>query len=102
MESQATFTRALVIAVPASMLLAGSLVSFSRTNSVFSFLQLVGAGCFVVVVLSHICEALHLFPGMGWGSQGSAGHYLDLTSTILSLALFPLGYLLHVLKSTRP
>jgi len=50
-----------------------------------------------VVVLAHICEALHLFPWMHWGDEHSVGHYLDLASAILGFTLFPLGYLLHVL-----
>ncbi len=50
-----------------------------------------------MVVLAHLCEALHLFPGMQWGSGHSAGHYLDLGSAVLGLILFPIGYLLHAL-----
>jgi len=29
------------------------------------------------------------------GVEQSAGYYLDLTSAVLGLALFPVGYLLH-------
>jgi hypothetical protein len=60
-------------------------------------MQLFGAGAFVVVVLTHVCEALHLFPWMHWGLEHSAGHYLDLWSAILGLTLVPFGYLLHLL-----
>jgi hypothetical protein len=49
----------------------------------------------VVVVLTHIGEALHLFPSMYWGQERSAGHYLDLLSAVLELTLFPAGYLLQ-------
>lgn len=28
-----------------------------------------------MVVVTHICEALHLFPSMHWGLKHSAGHY---------------------------
>ena len=38
-----------------------------------SFLQLVGAGCLVIVVLAHVFEALHLFPLMRWGQEQSIG-----------------------------
>ena len=53
----------------------------------------------MVVALGHICEGLHLFPGMQWGMEHSAGHYLDLASAVLGLTLFPLGYLLHAIAS---
>ncbi len=65
----------------------------------FSFLQLLGAGCLIVVVLTHIFEALHLFPFMQWGSPHSFGHYLDLTSAILGLTLFPVGLLIQMLTT---
>jgi hypothetical protein len=42
---------------------------------------------------SHVSEALHLFPG--WGLERSAGHYLDLSSAVVGLTLFPLGYFLQ-------
>ena len=60
-------------------------------------LQVVGAACLVIVVLTHFCEALHLLPWMHWGDRHSVGHYLDLASAILGLTLFPVGYLLDVL-----
>lgn len=97
MESQVTLIRALVMLVPACMIFAGALTVFLRGKTPSSLLQLVGAGCLVVVVLAHICEALHLFPSMGWGLERSAGHYLDLGSAVLGLTLFPLGYVLHSL-----
>ena len=62
-----------------------------------SFLQLLGAGCLVIVVLSHVFEALHLFPWMHWGAERSVGHYLNISSAVLGLTLFPTGYLLHAL-----
>ena len=63
-----------------------------------SFLQLAGAGCLVIVVLTHFCEGLGLFPWMHWGDEHSIGHYLDLVSAVLSLILFPIGYLLYALS----
>jgi len=92
-----TLLKALVALVPASMLLFGSLVLFFRRKTVSSSLQLLGAGCLVVVVLTHICEALHLFPSMDWGLEHSVGHYLNLWSAVLGITLFPLGYLFHAL-----
>lgn len=60
-------------------------------------LQVVGAACLVIVVLTHFSEALHLFPWMHWGDRHSVGHYLDLGSAVFGLTLFPAGYLLDVL-----
>jgi hypothetical protein len=92
-----TLLKALVALVPACMLFSGSVVLFFRGKTVCSFLQLLGAGCLVVVVLTHVSEALHLFPWMHWGLEHSVGHYLDFWSAVLGLTLFPLGYLLHAL-----
>ena len=93
----ATLSKALVALVPASILFVGSVLLFLREKAFGSFLQLLGVGCLVVVVLAHIAEALHLFPWMHWGEEHSVGHYLDLGSAVLGLTLFPIGYLLHVL-----
>jgi hypothetical protein len=96
----------LVALVPVGLLLSGSAVLFVRGRTASSVLQLLGAGCLVLVVLTHIAEAFHLLPGMHWGAERSAGHYFDLWSAVLGLALFPLGYLLHALTleptETRP
>ena len=93
----ATLLRGLVALVPACVLFSGSAVLFFREKTAWSFLQLLGAACLVVVVLTHICEALHLFPWMHWGSEHSVGHYLDFGSAVLGLTLFPVGYLFHAL-----
>jgi hypothetical protein len=93
--------KALAAVVPASMLFAGSIVLVFRAKTVFSVLQLIGTGGFVVVILAHVCEALHLLPWMGWGLENSAGHYLDFAGAVLALTLFPIGYLLHALRAAR-
>ena len=97
----ATLLRGLVALVPACVLFSGSAVLFFREKTMWSFLQLLGAACLVVVVLTHICEALHLFPWMHWGSEHSVGHYLDFGSAVLGLTLFPVGYLFHALRKRR-
>ena len=97
----ATLLKALVALVPASMLFSGSAVLFFRGRTVFSLLQILGAGCLVVVVLTHFSEALHLFPWMYWGDEHSVGHYLDFGSAVIGLVLFPLGYLLDALTKRR-
>lgn len=94
-----TLLEALVTLMPVCTLLCGSAVLFFRGRTTRSFLQLFGAGCLLVVVLTHVSEALRLFPWMHWGFEHSAGHYLDLGSAILGLTLFPIGYLLQALNS---
>lgn len=89
--------RALIALIPASILLSGSIVRVSSGRAIGSYLQLIGSGCLVVVVVTHVFEALHWFPSMGWGLERSAGHYVDLASGTLGVALFPLGYLLDAL-----
>lgn len=71
--------KALLALLPACLLLLGSAITFFRLKTVPLLLQLVGASALVVVVLTHVCDALHLFPGMHWGMEHSVGHYLDLT-----------------------
>jgi len=83
------------------MLFWGSVVLFLRVKTVPSFLQLVGAGCLVIVVLTHVFEALHLFSLMHWGEEHSIGHYVDLSSAVLGVTLFPVGYLLHALAKRQ-
>src|SRR6266568_853473 len=97
-----TLLKALVALVPACVLFFGSVVLFLKGKTVWSFLQLLGAGCLVLVVLTHVSEALHLFPWMLWGLENSVGHYLDFWSAILGLTLFPIGYLLHALTKRHP
>jgi len=94
-----TLLKALVALVPACMLFLGSVILFFREKNVGHLLQLLGAGCLVLVVLTHVAEALHLFPWMHWGSEHSIGHYLDLWSAVLGLTLFPMGYLFHALTT---
>lgn len=83
--------RALLAFVPPCMLLSGSLRLFFIKKTVSSLLQALGAVCLVVVVLTHVFEALRLFPWMHWGLKHSVGHYLDFGSAVLGLTLFPIG-----------
>jgi hypothetical protein len=96
-----TLIKALVALLPGCMLFSGSLVLSFRGRTVCSFLQVLGTGCLVLVVLTHISEALHLFPWMHWGLEHTVGHYVDFCSAVLGLTLFPIGYLLHALRK-RP
>jgi hypothetical protein len=86
-----TLLKTLIAGVPAGLMLSGSVLLVLRARSLSSILQLVGTASLMIVVLTHFCEALHLFPQMQWGSEHSAGHHLDLCGAIITL--FPLGYL---------
>jgi succinate dehydrogenase/fumarate reductase cytochrome b subunit len=88
----ATLLRGLIALVPAGMLLAGALILFRKARTASSVLQIVGAGCLALVVLAHICEGLRLLSWMHWGLEHSTGHYLDLSSAVVGLTLFPVGY----------
>jgi hypothetical protein len=62
-------------------------------------LLLFGTACLLIVILTHVAEAFHVFPAMGWGLPNSPGHYLDLASAILGCILVPLGF--FVIAITR-
>ena len=53
-------------------------------------LLLLGLGCLIVVVLTHVAETLNIFPVMGWGRPDGAGHYLDLASAAIGCLLITL------------
>lgn len=59
-----TLLKALVAFMPACLLFSGALVLFWKRRNVSSLLQMSGTGCLLVVILTHLCEALHLFPWM--------------------------------------
>ena len=79
-----TLLKALLVLVPGGMLFTGSIVLFIRERAPHSLLQLIGAGSVIVVIVTHMSEALQLFPWMGWGLENSPGHYLDLCSAVLA------------------
>jgi succinate dehydrogenase/fumarate reductase cytochrome b subunit len=95
--SDVMLVKALILLIPASLLFAYSLLLFQR-KARGSMLQLLGATSLLVVVFTHICEALRLFPAMGWGAEHSPGHYLDLATAVFGLTLFPAGYLIRIRK----
>lgn len=90
--------RAAVFLVPILALLAISALSYLRNKTLPPFLQLVGAGFLLVVVLAHLCEAFSVLPSMGWGKEDSPGHYLDLSSAVLGVVFFAVGSVLSVTR----
>jgi hypothetical protein len=94
--------KALVASVPVCMLFFWAAFVFFRRKTLCTVLQLLGAGCLVMVILTHICEALQLFPWMQWGLPNSAGHYLGFFSAVLGLTLFPVGFLCYAFRQRHP
>jgi hypothetical protein len=91
----------ILIGALVALILCGSILQFAKRKTVWRLLQLLGAACLSLVVLTHVAEALHVFPEMGWGEPNSAGHYLDLISAVLGLILLPLGYISHSLSERK-
>ena len=58
-----TLLKILVALVPAGILFVGSVVLRLKERAFGSFLQLVGAGCLVMVVLTHFCKYFLCFHG---------------------------------------
>jgi hypothetical protein len=83
------------------VLCASSTLALRKEITWSSAFQLAGACFLLVVIASHICEALHLLPWMNWGAANSADHYLDLVSTIAGVTLLLFGLLLRVIKIAK-
>ena len=64
-------------------------------------LLLLGAACLIVVVLTHVAEALQVFAFMGWGQLDSAGHYVDLASAIVGCTLLVAALVVVVLDPRK-
>ena len=83
----ATLEKAVVLAVPVALVFRFSVARFARAKTLSSLLQLLGAGCLIIVVLTHVAEALHVLPSMAWGEPHNVGHYTDLVSAVLGTTL---------------
>jgi hypothetical protein len=81
--------------VPSAALLVYSTAVFTRDRTRPAFLQLSGAVCLLVVVFTHIAEALQLFPAVRFGAPDSMGHYLDLASAVLAIILLLISFALR-------
>jgi hypothetical protein len=82
-----TLEKAIALALPVALLLGFSILRVARARTRSAWLQLLGAGCLLIVVLTHVAEALHILPSMGWGEPHSVGHYTDLVSALLGVTL---------------
>jgi hypothetical protein len=93
-----TLIVAVVIGVPISMLFILAARRFATAPTVTNALTVLGAGSLVVMVLTHIAEALNLFRAMGWGRRHSVGHYLDLASVYAGIAFLVAAALCPLLR----
>jgi uncharacterized membrane protein len=94
----ATLGVSLIIGTPILILLVLSFLRFIHRPTVPGVFPALGAACLFVMVLTHIAEALRVFPAMGWGQRHSPGHYLDLISTFLGIAFLVAASLCPLLK----
>jgi hypothetical protein len=93
--------KASIALISVSVVFATTTVIWLTRKSASSLSWLLGTVCLVAVVLTHLFEALRLFPRMHWGSENSVGHYLDLLCAILGVTLLSIGYLIHLVRD-RP
>ena len=63
------------------------------------YLVLVGCGCLVVMMLTHVAEGLHVLLAMGWGLPDSPGHYLDLVSAVFGGILLSAAGVVRLLRA---
>ena len=99
-----TLATSLVAFLVVCGLLSVVIARFIRRRSSATLLQLLGAGLLLVVVLTHVAEGLRVLRFMHWGEEHSVGHYLDLWSAVLGVALLALGLVVDVRRgaSSRP
>ena len=97
----ATLLKAVVLFLIVCAVCIWSFISFFRHREATSLVQLLGAGLLMITVLTHIFEALQLFPGMQWGQPNSVGHYLDFSSAVLGGILFCLALLVRAVNTYR-
>lgn len=85
--------RSAVVLVPLALILAHAVRTFLRERTAWRLFHILGVGCLILVGFYHVCEALEWFSGMRWGAPDSVGHYLDLGTLALGIALVLMGSL---------
>jgi len=85
----------------ALVLLASAVALYQPRRTASTLLLLLGAGCFVIVTLTHVSESLQIYPMFGWGEPGSVGHYVDLVAAVLGAALGGLRLLLQYIRALQ-
>ena len=61
---------------------------------------MLAVACFLIVIATHVCEAYHLLPFMGWGRPTSIGHYIDLSAAVLGVACAVLATVMAIARRT--
>jgi hypothetical protein len=89
-----TLSKAILAGSVVIILIAYAITVLRRTKQLWSGLLFLGAVLFMIAVLTHVAEALHLWPSMRWGEPASPGHHLDLASAVLGLVLVVVGCVL--------
>jgi hypothetical protein len=93
-----TLVKAAIALIPAVTLVVYSAALLAKKPSVAAGLQLSGAIFLLVVVSTHIAEALRVFRSMGWGQPNSVGHYIDLASATLGGILLVLAFAIRAFR----
>ena len=91
----------IIISALTLLALCASAIAFAREKTIQAGLQLIGSIFIAVMAGTHFAETFHIFPQMGWGLPHTAGHYIDLASACVGVALFALGFFLRKLACRR-
>ena len=95
-------SKILILFVAAAVLLIRTASAVLHQPTASRVLQLCGSVALMIVVLTHIAEALNLFTFMGWGQPNSMGHYLDLWSLALGIVFLLVGHLMARRQKANP
>ena len=85
-------TKAIFALVLATILFGAASIFYRRRRTAATALAALATAFFVVVALTHLCEAFGLLSAFAWGEHNSLGHYIDLGAALLGL-LFALSAL---------
>jgi hypothetical protein len=97
-----TLSKILILFVAAAVLLIRTASFVLHQPSAARVLQLCVSVALMIVVLTHVAEALSLFTFMGWGRPNSMGHYLDLLSLALGIVFLLVGHLMARRQKANP
>jgi hypothetical protein len=92
---QAAMIPLIVIGLAICATFVASAIALVQERNTPSLIQLLGAGCLIIVALAHVAERFDFLPSIGWGRPETTGHYVDLISAVTGLILLPAGYLLR-------
>ena len=91
----ATLVKATILASLVAACAAVCIRRLRRTRSPGMAACVAGCDFLLVVALTHVAEALHALPEMGWGQRATAGHYVDLISAAMGGTLLVGGALVE-------